>query len=84
MRRVEIANRFAVAAREAERSGKHRKAAELYAEALRILLDRAPMNPGQGEEVYAEVGAPVSEARETAYAPSDVSSDDTTELPRVG
>jgi hypothetical protein len=82
MSRVEIANRFALAAREAERSGKHRRAAELYAEALRVLLDRAPMNPGAGEVCAVE--APVSEARETAYAPLDVISDDETELPRLG
>lgn len=47
MRRVEIANRFALAAREAERGGKHRKAAELYAEALRVLLDGASMSRGE-------------------------------------
>jgi hypothetical protein len=49
MSRVEIARRFALAAREAEEDGKHRRAAELYAEALRVLLDRPSSSLESGQ-----------------------------------
>jgi hypothetical protein len=48
MSRAEIARKFAVAAREAEHGGKHRRAAELYVEALRVLLDKPPSGDESG------------------------------------
>jgi hypothetical protein len=38
MRRIDLAQQLAAAAREAERLGNHREAADLFAEALKTLL----------------------------------------------
>jgi len=38
MRRIDMAQQLAAAAREAERLGNHREAADLFAEALKTLL----------------------------------------------
>jgi hypothetical protein len=57
MSRAEIARRFALAAREAEHGGKHRRAAELYAEALRVLLDK----PSGGGAAMSRIEGEVSD-----------------------
>ena len=41
MGRIEVANSIAAAAREAQRRGEHKEAAELFARALRVLTDGA-------------------------------------------
>lgn len=54
MRRVEIARRLGVFAHAAELRGNHRKAAELFAEALRALLcGTTPREPASGDDEAA-------------------------------
>ena len=42
MGRIELANSIAAAARDAQQRGEHKEAAELFARALRVLVESAP------------------------------------------
>lgn len=56
-----------MAAREAERGGKHRRAAELYAEALRVLLDKPPARLRSAADIADEVSEQELHERRRSY-----------------
>ena len=69
MRRVEIARKVALLARAAERHGNHKRAAELFAEALRALIHGSGAGPREAvtcandEEAEQIAPAPAPRAR---------------------